>query len=71
MPALLAALGLVEKATSYYSALEEVESVRLLSRGEMKYLFPDATIWTERFLGLPKSFVAYGHNPPRPPADGG
>ena len=58
--------GWWDKAASYHEALEEVESIRLLTRREMRYLFPDATLWTERFLGLPKSFVAYGFNPPRP-----
>ena len=55
--------GWWDKAPSYHEALEEVESVRLLTRREMRYLFPDATLWTERFLGLPKSFVAYGRHP--------
>jgi SAM-dependent methyltransferase len=58
--------GWWDKAGGRYQALEEVESIRLLTRGEMRYLFPDATIWTERLLGLPKSFVAHGHNPPKP-----
>ncbi len=56
--------GWWDKASSYHAALEEVESIRLLTRQEMRYLFPDATLWTERLLGLPKSFVAYGNNPP-------
>jgi len=34
-------------------------SVRLLTRREMKQLFPGCQIRTERFLGLPKSFVAW------------
>jgi SAM-dependent methyltransferase len=55
--------GWWKKAPSYHQALEEVESIRLITRSEMGYLFPDATIWTERFMGLPKSFVAYGVNP--------
>lgn len=54
--------GWWEKAASYYEALEEVESIRLLSRSEMRHLFPNATLWTERVFGLPKSFVAYGRN---------
>jgi hypothetical protein len=55
--------GWWERAASYHAAMEEVESIRLLTRREMRYLFPDAKIWTERILGLPKSFVAYGTNP--------
>lgn len=35
-----------------------LDEVRLLSRGEMTALFPDCTILTERFLGLPKSYIA-------------
>ena len=54
--------GWWDKAPSYHEALAEVESIRLLTRSEMGYLFPGATLYTERFLGLVKSFVAYGHN---------
>ena len=54
--------GWWDRAQSYDLAMEEVESIRLLSRREMRYLFPDAKLWTERFLGMPKSFVAYGRN---------
>jgi len=55
--------GWWDRAASYHEAFEEVESIRLLTRREMHYLFPQATLWTERFMGLAKSFVAYGHNP--------
>jgi SAM-dependent methyltransferase len=51
------------KAPSYLDAVAEVESIRLLTRVELRFLFPDATLYVERFLGLPKSFVAYGRNP--------
>jgi SAM-dependent methyltransferase len=33
---------------------------RLLTRGEMRQLFPNATLFEEKILGLTKSFVAYG-----------
>lgn len=36
-----------------------VDSIRLLSRRELRKLFPDATITAERVAGLPKSLVAY------------
>jgi hypothetical protein len=36
-----------------------VDEVRLLTRKEMEYLFPDCRILTERWMGLPKSYVAY------------
>jgi hypothetical protein len=31
---------------------------RMLTRAELQTLFPEADIWTERFLGLAKGFVA-------------
>jgi 2-polyprenyl-3-methyl-5-hydroxy-6-metoxy-1,4-benzoquinol methylase len=37
--------------------------VRLLARHEIESLFPGSTIHVERFLGLPKSFVACGRAP--------
>lgn len=41
---------------------EEVDTVvnelRLLSRKEMRALFPDCRVVTERFLGLPKAYIA-------------
>ena len=39
--------------------LNDVTSIRLLSRAEMRLLFPDATIADEKWCGLVKSFVAY------------
>jgi hypothetical protein len=35
-----------------------VQRISLLSSTQMQYLFPDATLWKERFLGLTKSIVA-------------
>jgi len=40
-------------------ARKAVEEVRLLRRGEVRKLFPTATIWPERVFGLVKSWVAY------------
>ncbi|HZT22052.1 MAG TPA: methyltransferase domain-containing protein [Verrucomicrobiae bacterium] len=38
---------------------EMVESIRLLTRREMRMLFPDCQIYTERLLGvIPKSYIA-------------
>ncbi|MES2221696.1 MAG: class I SAM-dependent methyltransferase [Acidobacteriota bacterium] len=37
---------------------EIVEEVRLLTHGEMKYLFPDCFILKERVLGITKSYIA-------------
>jgi len=35
------------------------DGVHLLSRRQISLLFPDADILVERFLGLPKSYIAY------------
>lgn len=42
-----------EKGTRY------VSSVRLLTKKELKRLFPGATIYKEKYLGLTKSFIVY------------
>jgi len=39
-------------------AVELVNEVELIGSDEMRLLFPDAEIWVERFMGLPKSLVA-------------
>ena len=42
-------------------AKERITSIRLLTKGELKELFPEANISKERFLGMTKSFIAiYG-----------
>ncbi|HJP60817.1 MAG TPA: hypothetical protein VJ865_12495, partial [Gemmatimonadaceae bacterium] len=41
------------------SARQEVESICLLSRNQVRDLFPEAGIFEEKILGLTKSFVAY------------
>ena len=38
---------------------EMVEETRVLTRADMRRLFPEATILVERVLGIPKSYVAY------------
>ena len=39
---------------------EMVETTRLLTKSEMRKLFPDCKIYTERFLGfIPKSYIAF------------
>lgn len=40
-------------------ALRVVEEIRLLSRRELKRLFPKCRIYTERFMGFSKSFVVH------------
>lgn len=49
--------GLMKRGAS--DDLEQmVREIRLLSHSEMKRLFPDCEIRTERFLGWPKSYIA-------------
>jgi hypothetical protein len=51
--------GLMAKPTKK-EVDEMVDTTRLLTKREMKELFPDCTIVTERMLGvIPKSYVAY------------
>ena len=40
--------------------LAEAAEIRLLSRRELRACFPGAAIWTERWCGMAKSFIAYG-----------
>ena len=51
-------LGHRNKAGSIDEAMRTVESVNLLNRKMVQALFRDAHILTERFFGLPKSFIA-------------
>ena len=40
--------------------IEELLSIRLLTKSEIRILFPKANIITERFFGLPKSYYIIG-----------
>jgi len=51
-------LGNWNKAASTNDAVHIVESAQLLNKQMLQALFADATIMTERFFLLPKSFVA-------------
>lgn len=53
-------LGWMERARSPQEATKAVESICLLSTAQMRRLFPEAQIYSERFLGLTKSVTAYG-----------
>jgi Methyltransferase domain len=53
-------LGHWERATSIDSAVQIVESARLLDKDMFQELFKDARILTEKFIFLPKSFIAIG-----------
>jgi len=52
-------LGWWKKAPGFFPALEEVESIRLLSLPELRYIFPESNIFEEKVLGLTKSLVAW------------
>ena len=41
---------------------EMIETTRVLEKRWLRELFPEASIWTERFLGIPKSYTAYWSN---------
>ena len=45
-------------------AAKKVEEVKLLSIGQMKRLFPDGSIYRDKFYGLNKSIVAYNFSRP-------
>ena len=53
-------VGWYERIPDKKLARREVESIQLLTLNGLRNLFPDATIYIERFAGLAKSFVAYG-----------
>jgi hypothetical protein len=41
------------------SHIEELSTIRLMSKKELKSVFPDARVYKENFLGLTKSFILY------------
>jgi hypothetical protein len=53
-----APFGFAEAKRSVFDAMTRVQSARLLDRGQMRALFPDAAIAFERVCGLPKSLIA-------------
>ena len=52
-------LGWYKKIPNYVAARQEVETIRLLSRRDVMQLFPEGTLYNERFAGLTVSFVIY------------
>ena len=52
-------LGWRKKTTDKRKARSSVTSIRLLSKKELIELFPDATLYEEKFWGLTKSFIVY------------
>ena len=53
-------VGWYRRIPDHSAALAEVESIQLLTRKQFAALFPDARIYVERLIGLPKSFIAIG-----------
>ena len=49
-------------------ARQRIREIRLLTRNELRRLFPGADVWGERFLGVVKSWVVTGGFPRRPNA---
>jgi SAM-dependent methyltransferase len=52
-------LGWYAKIPDRKQALAEVSSIRLMTRKEIREIFPDAILFEEKFYGFVKSFVAY------------
>lgn len=61
-------LGWFSKFPSKEAAKREIESIRLLTRSELRALFPGAHIVKETYWGLTKSFVALSAPPGERPA---
>lgn len=53
------ALGWMPRQPELGDAVGSVNSIRLLTRTEMKCLFPDGTFANERLAGMTKSLIAY------------
>jgi ubiquinone/menaquinone biosynthesis C-methylase UbiE len=53
-------LGWIKRTPDKEKARETIKSIRLLRKTEFEALFPQSKIWEEKFLGLTKSFIAYG-----------
>ncbi|MBZ0203065.1 MAG: class I SAM-dependent methyltransferase [Ignavibacteria bacterium] len=51
-------MGWFKKCNSKEEAVELVGSIRLLNKNQMQQFFADAEILTERFLRIPKSYIA-------------
>ncbi len=55
------ALGFAEEKDNVADAMIRVQSARLLDKGQLQALFPDAEVFEERFCGLTKSLIAVRH----------
>lgn len=52
-------IGWYKRTSDKQKALELVNSIRLLTEQELKEMFPTATIYKEKFMGMVKSFIVY------------
>lgn len=52
-------LGHISKTVDAAAAKRQVDEIRLLTKAEMKQLFPQSTLYKEQFKGFNKSFTAY------------
>ncbi len=52
-------LGHIPKQKNSTDAINQVNEIRLLSKREMCTLFPQSKVYTEKIIGLNKSFIAY------------
>lgn len=53
-------VGWFKRRPNLAEARALVGHIRLLTKAELRALFPDGSIYTERLMGLPKSYVVYG-----------
>lgn len=52
-------MGHVGKIVDKDKAQDQINEIRLITKSEFRQMFPNATIYDERFLFFTKSFVAY------------
>lgn len=52
-------LGWRKKTPNKIQVRNSVESIKLLDKNALIKLFPDATLYEEKFLGMTKSFIVY------------
>jgi hypothetical protein len=52
-------LGWIRKTPDRLKAENEVRSIQLISKKDVRMLFPDANFGEEKFAGLTKSLLAY------------
>jgi len=50
--------GFWKKATTVSEAVNQIQSAKLIDKRQMKELFPESELIVERFIYLPKSFIA-------------